>query len=214
MFGFLRSLISPVGKPLWITGFRLDTPVKLSKKVKTPGGSNLSVINIYVDVRYEMRDRQILIRQVRLSSGTVFQASGNRVNASSPRTGETWFESPSSIPEEVLRKAVEEEVTPADANLRRMMVGKWFGTNAQTIAQPVIDALNARKSAAEIESLIATAGRSHQISFTYESPQRGPERRVVVLRGASGELLKVTDTKDDLGKTFRIDRISNVRFEK
>jgi hypothetical protein len=145
MFEFLWALTSSAGQPLWIEGFWLDTSIKLSKKIETPLRSKVSIININVDVQYEMRDRQIIVKQVRLSRGTIFSASGHRINASSPRTGEAWLAATLPIPEAVLRKVVEQEIAPADANLRRMMVGKWLGTNAPRIAQPVIDALNARK---------------------------------------------------------------------
>lgn len=212
MFGFLKSLVSPAGKPLWIDAFHLDTPIKLPTRIQSPGGSKVTVITVCVDVRYEMRDKQIVIKQVRLSRGKLFEAAGKNVNVAS-RSGEVWFARELPITEAVLRKAVEEEISPRDSNLRRMMIGQWLGANASSIAQPVIDAINARRSAKEIDSLLEAAGRSHRISFTYESPNKAAERRVAVLRSATGDSVRATDTKDHETKSFRIDRMTNVRFD-
>lgn len=212
MFGFLKALVSSAGKPLWIEAFHLDTPIKLPTKIETPGGAKVTVITACVDVRYEIRDKQIVIKRVRLSRGKVFEAAGQKVNVAA-RSGEVWFARELPITEAVLRKAVEYEIAPSDSNLRRMMIGKWLGANGESIAQPVIDALNARQSAAHIDSLIEIAGRSHRISFTYHSPKKGAERRVVLLHGAAGDTIRATDAKDYEAKTFRIDRMSNVQLD-
>jgi hypothetical protein len=214
MFGFLKSWASSVGKPMWIEAFHLDTPIKLPSKVETPLGSKVSVVTLCVDVQYEMLEKQIVVKQVRLSRGTEFGGTGQKVNVCAERVGEAWYASSLPISQADLMKTVQNEITPAGANLRRMMIGKWLDTNAASIAAPAIDAINARRSAAEIEALIKDAGRSHEVTFMYDSPEKGPERRSVVLRGASGDSIKTTDLKDGQSKKFRIDRITDVRFSR
>lgn len=213
MFGFLKTLMSPAAKPLWIEAFHLDTPIKLPSKITTPLGSKVTVITVCVDIRYAMRDREIVVHKVRLSRGRVFEMSGQLVNVKAERLGEVWHASTLPVSESLLRQAVEQEIAIKGSNLRRMMTGSWLAANGSNIAQPVIDALNAKKSAAEIDSLLEAAGRSHRISFTYSSPKRGPERRVVLLHGAAGNSIRTTDTKDQDTKMFRIDRIANVQFD-
>ena len=199
---------------MWIEAFDLDTPIKLPSKVETPLGSKVSVVNLCVDVQYEVRDRQIVIKQARISSRGRPGPSGQMCNVKAARLGEVWYARQLPISRADLLNTIEQEIALSESNLRRRMIAKWLDGNGSSIAQPVIDALNARQSATEIEALIRTAGRGHRISFTYDSPQRGPERRVVILRGASGNSIRATDTKDDDEKNFRIDRIINVQLER
>ena len=127
MFGMLKRLFGPAGsKPLELKSYScLFSSIKLPWKVKTPGGSRVSVISPCVDIRFSILHGEIVLHRVRLSrGGTTILGSSKPLNVSSTRTGEAWYTS-RLCPESQLVEAVQRELTLSKSPLRRFMLEEW-----------------------------------------------------------------------------------------
>lgn len=211
MFDFLSKLLPGQGKTLRVEGFWFAKPIRLPKPILTPFHSRVTVVCPCVDVDYHVKDGQILVDRVAMSqAGTTMLGSSLRINMTAERTGEAFYVHAIS-PHSLLTDAVNRDVQDPRGNLRRIMYGKWRDTCRSDVGPAMIDALNQQLSAEQIRQLIGNAGVLGAVALTYESPKRGPEERVVTVHSVQGDSIQATDHKDGLTKTFRIDRISNVR---
>lgn len=213
MFGWLKSLVDKSSEPrLVVEGCRLDTSIKLSHPITTPGGSRVTLISFCVNVHYSMDNQgNPVIHRVQLwhPDGSVSDVLA-RCNVFATHKGEAWYAS-SFQPESALMLAVEAELALKDSWLRRMMMGRWRAENRGELAQSIAESLNNRSEPEPISKLIATAGRGKEISFTYTKTDGIYRTRQVSVVGVSGNLLRARDLEDGEFKSFRIDRISNAR---
>ncbi len=212
MLGLLKRLFSGRGSnQLVVDAYWCESSVRLPAKVRTPGGSNISVVNVCVDIQYSIDHGNIILQRVQLSrGGGRISGSSTSINVASNRTGEAWFAS-NICHESQLVDAVQKDLSAKDSRLRRIMMGKWRDVNRESLVQSLADALNSQASPNQIAQLISTAGRGNDIVFTYTKPKGGSETRRVSVQGVSGNSIRARDHKDGKVKNFRIDRISNAR---
>jgi len=209
MFGLLKRWFG--GGTLRVDAYWCGASIKLPNKIKTPGGSNISVVTVCVDVDYAINNGQITVKDVRLSRGGG-RITGSRtpLNIAAERTGEAWYAS-SFSPKSLLLQVVRDELALEDSGLRKIMFGKWRAANQGSLVGGLVDALNSNAPPEQIAQLIETAGRGNDIVFTYTKTKGGSETRRVTVRGVKGKSIRATDHKDGSSKLFRIDRISNAR---
>jgi hypothetical protein len=202
-----RLFVGIGSKQRVVEGFWCETLLKLSNKVQTPLGSKVSVLRVCVDIYYSVKDTDIILKRVQLSRSSRI---GNSLitNVASDRTGEAWQAS-CICPVSYLVKVVQKDLSIDNSRLRRIMLAKWRDAYHSTNVKSLVDALNSRATPEQIESLIATTGRSNEIIFTYTKPNGVSEIRRVSVMGMLGPLLRARDYKDDKVKSFRLDRITN-----
>lgn len=208
MLGFLKRLFvrrrDLKESPLSIKAFLCETPVKLPEKVRTPLGGNVSVVNVWVDIEYNIDGGAIVLQNVCLS-----RVSGLSMNVSSVRTGEGWLAS-AICPASHLAEAVRKDLSTSNSRLKRMMLGQYRSHDRRDAVQPLVDALNARRPAKELEQLFFTVPRGSEIVFTYAKPDGSCSERRVSIQAVEGNVIKAVDHKDNNFKCFRADRMSNV----
>jgi len=212
MLALLKRLFGGTGcNRLVVDAFWCDSSVKLPNKVQTPMGSNVTVVNVCVDVHYSIDGGNIILHRVRLShGGGRITGLSTPINVASDRTGEAWYAS-YICPESYLVEAIQEDLSSADSRLRKIMMRKWGDVNRDVLVQSLADFLNTHAPPDQIARLIAAAGRGNDIVFTYTKARGNPEARHVFVQGASGNSIRARDHKDDKVKNFRIDRIANAR---
>lgn len=211
MFAFLSNWFPAGGERLSIKGFWLARTIKLPRPITTPLRSRVTVVCPCIDVDYRVSDGQITVDSVRMArvGGTIL-GSSLQINITAERTGEAFYVtaiSPHSLLTDYLRDELREERSP----LRIKMLGKWRHECPAEVAPVLIDALNQQGSGKQIRQLIGNVGVQGAITFIYNSPKRGLETRIVTVHSVQGESIQATDHKDGMTKTFRIDRISDVR---
>ncbi len=171
------------GGKLLIEAYWCETPVKLSRKLKTPLGSSISVINVCLDIQYNVDQGQIVLQRVQLSrGGGRIGGSNSAINVASDRTGEAWFESNIGNDSE-LAEVVTKDLSASDSRLRKIMIGKWRDANRDVLVGSLTDALNAHAAPDEIAQLISNAGRGNDIVFTYTKPDGQSETRPAHIKG-------------------------------
>ena len=212
MLGLLKRLFASSGSnQLVVRAYWCGSSVRLSPKVRTPGGSNVTVVNVCVDIHYSVHHGNITLHRVQLSrGGGRIVASNTPINVAAKRTGEAWFAS-SICPNSQLVDVVQNDLSTSDSGLRRIMMGQWRDLNRDGLAKSLADAINAQVSPDEIAQLISNAGRGNDIVFIYTKPRGGSETRRVSVQGVSGNSIRARDQKDGRVKNFRIDRITNAR---
>jgi hypothetical protein len=212
MLGLLKRLFAGGGsRQLVIDAHWCASSVKLPAKVKTPLGSNVSVVNVCVDIRYSLDRGNIALHQVQLSrGGGRITGSNAPFNVASVRTGEAWFAS-NICHESQFLDAVQMDLSAKDSLLRRIILGESRDVNRDSLAQSLADAFNSHASPDEIAQLISTAGRGMGIQFTYTKPNGDSETRRVSVQSVSGNSIRARDHKDGHVKNFRLDRISQAR---
>ncbi len=172
MFRILKRLFaSKSNDRLTFEGYWCASTIKLPGKVKTPLGSNISVIQVCVDIDYSVQDGNVTLHRVWLSrrGGTISDSSVS-MNVAAARIGEGWLAS-NICAESLLVQAVDEDLKRDDSQLQKMMIAKWRSRNRNYLAKSLADALNAHASAEEIGSLLANKGRGHAIVFRYTKPK-------------------------------------------
>jgi hypothetical protein len=196
-------------KNLVVEGFWCESVVRLPVKVETPLGGKVSSVRVCVDVTYAMEGRNVVLQEVRLSraGGQLGDAS---INVASERTGEGWFAS-DICPESYLIEAVQKELSLKDSQLKRVMLGKWYGANREAYAGSLVDALNAHATPDEIADVLSRTGYGVDLVFTYTKPTGDAEVRQVTVMGVFKDSIRAQDSKDGVVKSFRIDRISKVQ---
>jgi hypothetical protein len=198
-------------KQLVLEAYWCESSVRLPAKVATPGGSNVSVVNVCVDIHYAMNEGNIILRRVQLSrGGGRISGADKPINVASERTGEGWFAS-TVCSDSLLVDAVQQDISRQDSRLRGLMIGKWRDLNRDALVQSLADALNSQAPPDEIAKCISTGGRGNDIIFTYTKPEGGSDIRTVTVQGVSGNSIRAHDHKDGKLKSFRVDRISNAR---
>jgi len=212
MLGFLKRLFTNDStRRLVSEAYWCETVIKLSTKVQTPLGSNVSVVRVCVDIYYSIEGDRILLQRVKMASnGGGIMGSSASINIASDRTGEAWFTS-HLCPEQYLVEAVENDLSSKGSRLRKLMMGKWRDANRGTLARSLVDALNAQASPDQIADLTATSGGANEIVFTYTKPNGDSATRHVTVEGVSGDSIRALDHKDGKVKNFRIDRITKAR---
>jgi hypothetical protein len=212
MLKLLRRLIGGRNSNAFVVdAYWCESSVKLPAKLRTPCGSNVTVVNVCVDIHYTVDHGSITLRRVHLSrGGGRIMGSNAPINVAAERTGEAWIAS-SVCSESQLVDAVQRDLSGDDSRLRRIMMGKWRERNRDGLVKSLADALNAQASPDEIAQLISNAGRGNDIVFTYTKPKGGSDTRRVSVQGVSGNSIRARDHKDGNVKNFRIDRITNAR---
>jgi hypothetical protein len=211
MFEFLANWFPAGGEALRVEGFWLSRPVKLPHPITTPLRSRVTLVRPCIDVDYRVTDGQIIVGSVRMArDGGAIMGSNVRINITAERTGEAFYVGALS-PHSLLTDYVREDLQDVRGPLRRKMFGKWRHECPAEVAPALIDALNDQGSVEQIRQLIGNVGVRGAVEFTYNSPKRGAEERVVTVHSVQGAAIQATDHKDGMTKTFRMDRISNVR---
>jgi hypothetical protein len=211
IFRWLKSFASGGGRRyLLIDGYHLDTSIKLSKPVTTPMQGKVTLLSFCVNIAYSIQGEDIpIIQHVDLWQP---DARTNeplaRCNVFSTRRGEAWHAE--SFPGSVLRAAVQNDLAQENSRLRRIMLAKWRDNDPAAFHQSIAEALNNR-NAARINELIARGGRGKALTFAYAKSDGSTRDRKVTLSSVSGNLLRATDLEDGTVKSFRLERISNVR---
>jgi hypothetical protein len=206
-----RLFASGSSNQLDVDAYWCESSVKLPGKVQTPGGSNITVVNVCIDIQYSIERGNIKVQRVQLSrgGGHIF-GSSTSINVASERTGEAWFAS-SICSESQLAEAVTKDLSADDSQLRKIMMAQWRELNRDALVESLADSLNAQATPDEIGQLISTADRGNDIVFAYTKPKSGSETRHVSVQGVFGNSIRARDYKDDKVKNFRIDRISEAR---
>jgi hypothetical protein len=211
MCGFFSSLFQSHAQSLRIDNWYLSDPIKLPRPILTGFGRRVRVVCPYVDIEYTVQDHSISILYAGMSqTGSTILGSNFRLNITAERIGEAFFVSSISPPSILL-----DEVTKVAADqrsaLRRVMLEKWSKAFPVESSAAFCEAINAKAPVEYLRAIAATEDSGRTVEFTYDSPKRGPEQRKVVLDGFQGDLLRARDCRDGSMKTFRLDRISNVR---
>src|SRR4051812_4856289 len=70
MFGFLASLFRrPGARALVIEGHLCMSEIVLPAKVRTPLGSNVAIVTVFLDIHYVVENGRVVVRGVQLSRG-------------------------------------------------------------------------------------------------------------------------------------------------
>lgn len=211
MFRWLKSWASDRDHPyLVVEGYCLDNSIKLSKPVTTPGLGKVTLLSFCVNVAYSIPwGDEPIIHHVELWQPYAHTKEPlARCNVFSTRRGEAWHAE--SFAESVLRAAVQNDLAQANSRLRRIMLAKWRDNNPAAFNQSIADAFNNR-NIARINELIARGGRGKVLVFAYAKSDGSTRDRKVTISSVSDNLLRATDVEDGTVKSFRLDRISNVR---
>jgi predicted DNA-binding transcriptional regulator YafY len=91
------------------------------------------------------------------------------------------------------------------------MLAKRHDKNRASSIDAVVNAINDKASLSTIADLIAKCGGHCDIQFDYQKPERPPQKRLGRLVGVAGQSLRVVGHDDEQIKSFRLDRMSNVR---
>lgn len=100
-----------------LRGFWLDTEIKLGSKFKTPGGSQVTVLRVCVDIDYRREGFAIQILNVRMAN--------EEINASSEVTGEA-FRIAKLDSQLALVEAANTDLHDEESNLRRCILGHSY----------------------------------------------------------------------------------------
>jgi hypothetical protein len=212
MLGILKKLFaSGSNDRLMIEGYWCVSTVKLPRKVKTPLGSCISVVQVCVDIDFSVQDDNVVVHRVWLSHlGGTISGSSISMNVAAARVGEGWLTS-NICTESLLVESVYKDLKRSDSQLQKMMIAKWRSQNRNSFTKSLADALNAHAPSEEIGRLLAINGRGHAIVFRYTKSKGESEIRRVTIEGVSGGSIRALDHKDNTLKSFRIDRISDAR---
>jgi len=211
MLSFLTKWLLNRRTTLRVEAYHFSRPIKLPKPVVTGFRRRVTVVYPIVDVDYCIDKGSIVVHDVRMSqSGTSIGGSSCRVNVMSWRGGEAFYVQ-SLSPSSLLMQRVLEDVCERRGYLRRTMYAQWRRRCPWEVRPVLVAALNQQLPAEHIRHLIGNEGVFGDVAFSYDSPKRGVEERVVTVHSVQGESLQATDRKDGNPKTFRMDRISNVR---
>lgn len=207
---FICSNLVDDNEPLMIERYLSNTQIQLPYKLRSPGGSRITVVQVWIDIEFSIHAGRIRVHHVRLSqTGNPIGNSKVHANITSPRTGEAWYVS-DILAESDLRKLVECDLEQDDSVLRKIMWGTWYDTYPGPNEHMLVDALNSQAPIENIEHAITLAGRGRRITFVYTKPNAEPTVRDVLVIGVSGRSLRALDKEDNQAKCFRIDRISEV----
>jgi hypothetical protein len=213
VFPLLRLLKSLFGRSspgtLILEGYWCESEIKLPTKVRTPLGGNITVVTVCVDIRYAVENGDIVVRGVQLSRSRLM-GSGSALNIAAARTGEAWHAA-YICPESMLKAVVEADLACEKSRLSRIMRGKWREANRGSLHKSFVEAINDHATPDEIRRLVSEVGSGVHIAFKYAKPDGNSTTRRVTVLGVTGASLRARDHKDDEVKSFRIDRISDVR---
>lgn len=212
MIRFLKRIFAGIDEnSLRVEAYWCSNVIKLPSKIETPTGSKVTLITVCVDVNYRLNGPSIEVLRVQLSrSGGLIMGSHEPINVAASRTGEAWF-AYGVCPESCLRQVVLDELQMEGSSLRRIMLGKWrqrFGPEDPT---PLVDALNAKAAPQDILRLLR-GRRGTRVRFTYTKADGTVSNRDVVVEGMSGNLLRAVEQEGRDAKSFRLDRMNNVRL--
>lgn len=192
--------------PCIIERWWCGTSIKLPKPIRTPLGSRVTLVKVCVDVCYEVQDGDIILHGVSLARPKE-NDSFNDANVAAERTGEAWI-AVGLFDDSELLEVVRRELYYGSP-LRRVMFGKWYSLHRDYYAQSLVNHLNeGNQSPQKIAKQLRAAGRGTEITFTYTKPDGSAEVRHVSIRGVSGRFLYAIDHKDNMFKSFQIDRIT------
>jgi hypothetical protein len=212
MIGFFKRLFSGGGdNSLRVEAYWCSNNIKLQSKIKTPTGSKVTQITVCVDVDYRLDGPSIEVLRVRLSrGGGHIIGSRQPINVAASRTGEAWY-AHSLCTESYLRQAVLDELQMEGSSLRRIMLGKWRQQFGPEDPAPLVEALNKGATSEEIFRLLQ-GRRGTTITFTYVKANGSISTRKVVIKGISGNCLRAVEQEGQESKSFRLDRIRDVRL--
>lgn len=83
----------------------------------------------------------------------------------------------------------------------------------QVRVRSLADGLNAGLPADQIEELIATSEQPIEIWFAYRKPDGQCSLRHAIVQHVAGESIRAMDHKDGKTKNFRLDRITDARYQ-
>jgi hypothetical protein len=220
MLGFLKTLFS--GFTSTVDAYWLETAIRLPKKVRTPSGGNVTIVNVCVDVTYILDGSEIIITSAELSRSGGF-LSPREVNVSSQRTGEIWYATSLPVSNASFRDAAKNDLMNPKSGLRRIIFGKARNMDRSSaersngtsfdLSLDLVRALNSQATTEEIQRILDGGSIHSHITFQYKKPDSESRKRRVVVHGTKGRSIIVTDKSDGNRKYFRIDRISNARVD-
>lgn len=119
MLGFLSRLFRSEPKTLVFAEHWCDTPIKLSRRIRSPLGSQITAVKVQVDIRYRVVGNDIALRGVQLTPG--------QMNVAASATGEAWNADKmnTEMAEAGLSEAVLIELNQPNSWLWSAMHSKW-----------------------------------------------------------------------------------------
>ncbi|MBA3573134.1 MAG: hypothetical protein H0W34_14430 [Pyrinomonadaceae bacterium] len=103
------------------------------------------------------------------------------------------------------------DLAAPNSPLLRIMRGKWRSKFGPEYPEPLVDALNAGVAPQDLIKLLK-GRKGSRITFTYTKAKGDASTRQVVVRGVRDNSLRGLEESAGEVKSFRLDRISNVRL--
>ncbi|MDA8745481.1 hypothetical protein N9N28_12680 [Rubripirellula amarantea] len=220
MFGFLKTLLSDTAGS--VDAYWLETAIRLPRKVRTPSGGNVTIVNACVDVTYAVNGKEITITGASLSRSGGFLGP-REINVSAQRTGEAWYATSLPVSNGSLREAAQNDLKNPKSRLRRIIFGKAGERNRRPterskgtrfdLSLDLVRALNSHASAEDVQRVLDNGSIHSHITFQYKKADGRSRKRHVVVHGTKGRSIAATDKSDEKRKYFRIDRISGAKVD-
>lgn len=212
MFKYLKSIFTSTSDE-WccVEGYWCESNLRLHDKVETPLGSRVTIVNVCVDVYFNLEGEDVSIGKVQMSRvGGTISGSTKAINVASTRTGEAWFSS-YMCSERQLIEIVKRDLDAKNSNLRKIMFRVKRNSNPDLYTSEAIEALNASEPVEVIEKLIPQVSGGLDVSFIYTKSDGTSNSREVTIFGTSGNSVRGRDHRDGKSKLFRIDRMKHVQ---
>ncbi len=195
-----------------LEAFGCDQSVRIDKPIVTPGLSRVTRISFVLDIDYVVERDQPVIKAVSLSRlGASIGGGKHRVNVMAVRTGEAWYQY-SFSPKELLWRVAEMELTSPHSPLRKIMIARWRDIYSEHYYSLLARAINSKMSDEQLSQLIERLWRRERnLEFEYEKSDGNVSQRRVFVQSIENGLLATVDLVDGKYRTFRIDRMRNIR---
>lgn len=116
--GFLQKIFGSQPRHR-LCGYWCETEVRLSRKIATPMGGKVSIVQVCVDIDYDIRDDVVHILRVQMAtSGSGIMGSEQAMNMAAPRRGEAWYDR-GTIPAAALTNIVADELRANGSRLEQ-----------------------------------------------------------------------------------------------
>ena len=215
MFEFLRNLMGNKasnttggGNSFRVEAYDIRSPIKLPKPIQTPLGGRVTVVRPVVNIDYRITQGQVELLRVAMSqTGGSIPGSSMRLNIVADKTGEAFFVSHLE-PESLLYEHVMKDVLEPSSYLRSHMFSVAGLDTPQLRSAPRMAVAEDSPPSSLRDEMVRLAGMDGFLSFTYHSPTKGAERRVVTVQRFDGDGVWALDHKDSKRKRFLLSRIS------